>query len=80
MASIDDSRELQDRIEVDKKLQFWDKERKCRLREYPSAGAPASATGVNRDGIIFAFAISYDKSKETIILYVSKAFDSFHYR
>ncbi len=47
----------------DGSFQFWDKERKCRLKEYPSAGAPISATGFNMDGTIFAYAVSYDWSK-----------------
>lgn len=44
-------------------FQFWDKERKCRLKDYPSVGGPISATGFNSDGSIFAYAVSYDWSK-----------------
>jgi mRNA export factor len=44
-------------------FQFWDKERKCRLKEYRDAGGPISATAFNRNGTIFAYAVSYDWSK-----------------
>jgi len=44
-------------------FQFWDKERKCRLKEYRDVGGPISATAFNRNGTIFAYAVSYDWSK-----------------
>jgi len=47
----------------DGSFQFWDKERKCRLKEYLSAGGTISASGFNWDGSVFAYAISYDWSK-----------------
>jgi mRNA export factor len=42
---------------------FWDKERKCRLKGYQSVGGPISATAFNRNGTLFAYAVSYDWSK-----------------
>jgi len=43
--------------------QFWDKERKNRLQHYPNVGGSISATAFNRDGSVFAYAVSYDWSK-----------------
>jgi mRNA export factor len=42
---------------------FWDKDAHNRLKGYPSAGGPISATGFNKDGSIFAYAVSYDWHK-----------------
>lgn len=47
----------------DGSFHFWDKEAKHRLKGYPSVGGSISATDFNRDGTIFAYAISYDWSK-----------------
>ncbi|KAF1988085.1 WD40 repeat-like protein [Aulographum hederae CBS 113979] len=42
---------------------FWDKDAKHRLKGYPEVGGTISATTFNRDGNIFAYAVSYDWSK-----------------
>ena len=42
---------------------FWDKDAKHRLKGYPEVGGTISATGFNRSGNIFAYAVSYDWSK-----------------
>lgn len=42
---------------------FWDKDAKHRLKGYPNVGGPITATNFNRNGRIFAYAISYDWSK-----------------
>ncbi|KAH8693074.1 putative nuclear pore complex protein [Talaromyces proteolyticus] len=42
---------------------FWDKDAKHRLKGYPSVGGTISSTTFNRDGNIFAYAVSYDWSK-----------------
>jgi mRNA export factor len=42
---------------------FWDKDAKHRLKGYPEVGGSISATGFNRNGNIFAYAVSYDWSK-----------------
>lgn len=42
---------------------FWDKDAKHRLKGYPNVGGTISATNFNRDGNIFAYAVSYDWSK-----------------
>lgn len=42
---------------------FWDKDAKHRLKGYPNVGGPITATNFNRNGNIFAYAISYDWSK-----------------
>ena len=47
----------------DGSYQFWDKERKNRLYYYPNVGGSISATAFNKDGSIFAYAVSYDWSK-----------------
>ena len=39
---------------------FWDKDVKQRLKGFPSVGGTISSTAFNRDGLIFAYAISYD--------------------
>ncbi|KAL9109452.1 MAG: hypothetical protein Q9227_005960 [Pyrenula ochraceoflavens] len=42
---------------------FWDKDAKHRLKGYPNVGGPIAATRFNRNGNIFAYAISYDWSQ-----------------
>ncbi|KAF1955597.1 WD40 repeat-like protein [Byssothecium circinans] len=42
---------------------FWDKDAKHRLKGYPDVGGSITATGFNKDGNIFAYAVSYDWSK-----------------
>jgi len=42
---------------------FWDKDAKHRLKGYPEVGGSISATAFNRNGNIFAYAVSYDWSK-----------------
>jgi mRNA export factor len=42
---------------------FWDKDAKHRLKGYPEVGGPISTTAFNRNGTIFAYAVSYDWSK-----------------
>lgn len=42
---------------------FWDKDAKHRLKGYPNVGGPITATTFNRNGNIFAYAVSYDWSK-----------------
>lgn len=42
---------------------FWDKDSKQRLKLFPNVGGPISATAFNRNGNIFAYAISYDWHK-----------------
>jgi mRNA export factor len=42
---------------------FWDKDAKHRLKGYPNVGGTISSTAFNRNGSIFAYAVSYDWSK-----------------
>ncbi|MCJ1260030.1 RNA export factor gle2 [Lignoscripta atroalba] len=42
---------------------FWDTDAKHRLKGYPEVGGTISATSFNRNGTIFAYAVSYDWSK-----------------
>ncbi|KAA6410667.1 MAG: nuclear pore complex [Lasallia pustulata] len=42
---------------------FWDKDAKHRLKGYPEVGGTISATCFNRNGNVFAYAVSYDWSK-----------------
>lgn len=42
---------------------FWDKDAKHRLKGYPSVGGTISTSAFNRNGNIFAYAVSYDWSK-----------------
>jgi len=42
---------------------FWDKDAKHRLKGYPAVGGTISSTCFNRNGTIFAYAVSYDWSK-----------------
>ncbi|KAK9451559.1 WD40-repeat-containing domain protein [Limtongia smithiae] len=42
---------------------FWDKDSKHRLKGYTNVGGTISSTAFNRNGSLFAYAISYDWSK-----------------
>ena len=42
---------------------FWDKDSKQRLKQMAKCNAPIPCGGFNRDGSIFAYAVSYDWSK-----------------
>ncbi|KAL1864874.1 RNA export factor gle2 [Diaporthe australafricana] len=42
---------------------FWDKDAKHRLKGYPNVGGSITATNFNKNGNIFAYAMSYDWSK-----------------
>ena len=42
---------------------FWDKDAKHRLKGYPQVGGSITATQFNKNGAIFAYAVSYDWSK-----------------
>ena len=42
---------------------FWDKDAKHRLKGYPNVGGSITSTTFNKNGSIFAYAISYDWSK-----------------
>ncbi|KAG8213032.1 WD40-repeat-containing domain protein [Butyriboletus roseoflavus] len=44
-------------------IHFWDKDARTRLKTFEPAPGPISATTFNRNGTIFAYAISYDWSK-----------------
>lgn len=44
-------------------IHFWDKDARTRLKTFEAAPGPISATAFNRNGTIFAYAISYDWSK-----------------
>ena len=42
---------------------FWDKDAKHRLKGYPQVGGSITSTQFNKNGQIFAYAVSYDWSK-----------------
>ncbi|TLD29006.1 hypothetical protein PspLS_03305 [Pyricularia sp. CBS 133598] len=42
---------------------FWDKDAKHRLKGYPNVGGSITATTFNKNGNIFAYAVSYDWAK-----------------
>ncbi|ETN42780.1 uncharacterized protein HMPREF1541_01938 [Cyphellophora europaea CBS 101466] len=42
---------------------FWDGQAKHRLKGYPNIGGPITATDFNRQGTVFAYAVSYDWSQ-----------------
>ena len=42
---------------------FWDGNAKHRLKGYPSVGGPITSTAFNRQGSVFAYAVSYDWSQ-----------------
>ncbi|KAG1805064.1 uncharacterized protein HD556DRAFT_1218688, partial [Suillus plorans] len=44
-------------------IHFWDKDARTRLKTFEAAPGPISATTFNRNGTIFAYAVSYDWSK-----------------
>ncbi|KAH9831659.1 Poly(A)+ RNA export protein [Rhodofomes roseus] len=44
-------------------INFWDKDARTRLKTFDPAPGPVPATGFNRTGSIFAYAVSYDWSK-----------------
>ncbi|KAG5654263.1 hypothetical protein H0H81_005506 [Sphagnurus paluster] len=44
-------------------IHFWDKDARTRLKTFEPAPGPISTTAFNRNGSIFAYAVSYDWSK-----------------
>lgn len=42
---------------------FWDKDAKHRLKGYPNVGGSITSTTFNKNGNIFAYAVSYDWAK-----------------
>ncbi|KAF9223436.1 WD40 repeat-like protein [Gyrodon lividus] len=44
-------------------IHFWDKDARTRLKTFDAVPGPISATTFNRNGTIFAYAVSYDWSK-----------------
>jgi len=44
-------------------IHFWDKDARTRLKSFEQAAGPISTTAFNRNGSIFAYAVSYDWSK-----------------
>lgn len=44
---------------------FWDKDSRQKLKTFPKVGSPISSTCFNRNGNIFAYAVSYDWNKVT---------------
>ncbi|CAJ0826190.1 11036_t:CDS:10 [Entrophospora sp. SA101] len=52
----------------DGSFSFWDKESKQRIKGFNTVGAPIIATDFNRNGTLFAYAVSYDWSKNAIFL------------
>ncbi|KAL0954534.1 hypothetical protein HGRIS_003501 [Hohenbuehelia grisea] len=48
---------------ADGSIHFWDKDARTRLKSFDIAPGPISATTFNRNGNIFAYAVSYDWSK-----------------
>lgn len=48
---------------ADGSIHFWDKDARNRLKTFDAAPGPISATAFNRNGSIFAYAVSYDWSK-----------------
>ncbi|KAG0182377.1 hypothetical protein DFQ28_007445 [Apophysomyces sp. BC1034] len=50
---------------ADGQMNFWDKDSKQRLKSFDMMNGPISATGFNRNGSIFAYAVSYDWTKST---------------
>ncbi|KAJ7219980.1 WD40-repeat-containing domain protein [Mycena pura] len=47
----------------DGSIHFWDKDARNRLKTFDAAPGPISTTAFNRNGNIFAYAVSYDWSK-----------------
>ncbi|KAJ6577280.1 Poly(A)+ RNA export protein [Mycena capillaripes] len=48
---------------ADGSIHFWDKDARNRLKTFEPAPGPISSTAFNRNGSIFAYAVSYDWSK-----------------
>ncbi|KAJ7352542.1 WD40-repeat-containing domain protein [Mycena albidolilacea] len=48
---------------ADGSIHFWDKDARNRLKTFEAAPGPISTTTFNRNGSIFAYAVSYDWSK-----------------
>lgn len=48
---------------ADGTVSFWDKDSKQRLKPFPKTSGQISSTAFNRNGSIFAYAVSYDWSK-----------------
>ncbi|KAM6504350.1 WD40-repeat-containing domain protein [Amanita muscaria] len=44
-------------------IHFWDKDARTRLKTFDAAPAPITTTAFNRNGTVFAYAVSYDWSK-----------------
>ncbi|KAF8740958.1 hypothetical protein AX14_006435 [Amanita brunnescens Koide BX004] len=44
-------------------IHFWDKDARTRLKTFDTVPAPISTTAFNRNGTVFAYAVSYDWSK-----------------
>ena len=44
-------------------MHFWDKDARTRLKSFDACPGPITATTFNRNGTIFAYAVSYDWSK-----------------
>ncbi|ORX34874.1 hypothetical protein BCR36DRAFT_588545 [Piromyces finnis] len=47
----------------DGSFNFWDKDSKQRLKQFPNFNIPITATSFNKNGSIFAYALGYDWSK-----------------
>jgi len=47
----------------DGSFNFWDKDSKQRLKQFPNLRSPITATSFNKNGSIFAYALGYDWSK-----------------
>ncbi|KAG0255372.1 hypothetical protein BGZ95_005780 [Linnemannia exigua] len=48
---------------ADGSFAFWDKDSRQKLKTFPKVGSPISTTCFNRNGSIFAYAVSYDWNK-----------------
>lgn len=48
---------------ADGTISFWDKDSKQRLKSFPNMGGTIASTTFNRNGTIFAYAVSYDWTK-----------------
>ncbi|KAF7728650.1 hypothetical protein EC973_005687 [Apophysomyces ossiformis] len=48
---------------ADGQINFWDKDSKQKLKTFSQMSAPISTTAFNRNGSIFAYAVSYDWTK-----------------
>ena len=48
---------------ADGSFAFWDKDSRQKLKSFPKVGSPISSTCYNRNGSIFAYAVSYDWNK-----------------